>query len=210
MQRRQEQLEADLVDRARRIKKSQMGGRFQAPPGDERGAAQVALMLEIVSATGFDGESLYVNYELRHDEEAWAAVSDPGEAPPPACGSTQVSRACAYPPDPLSCDPAPRVAHFATPVEAVLQSRGLVPQSRWPVLYLHVCSLDSYGRYRTEGYAHLPLTQALEGSHDMRLRTWRPWPTPRQRRAAALRCATLRHRGSNGVPGAAVEVVSVT
>ena len=42
----------------------------------------------------------------------------------------------------------------------------------WPRLLFAVVSLDNWSRYRTEGYAAVPLP-ALPGSHELRAPTWR-------------------------------------
>ncbi|CAH0388250.1 unnamed protein product [Bemisia tabaci] len=45
-----------------------------------------------------------------------------------------------------------------------------------PILYLEVCSLDSWGRYRVLGYGNTHITQS-PGMHFVTLNTWRPAPT---------------------------------
>ncbi|XP_076607556.1 tectonic-like complex member MKS1 isoform X3 [Chaetodon auriga] len=54
------------------------------------------------------------------------------------------------------------------------ESEESVPQ--WPVLYFKVLSLDSWQRYRTEGYGYL-LFPATPGKHTVTCHTWRPLQT---------------------------------
>ncbi|XP_058854239.1 tectonic-like complex member MKS1 isoform X2 [Acipenser ruthenus] len=69
------------------------------------------------------------------------------------------------------------VAYFSYPFscEAYFrkedESEGSDPQ--WPVLYFKVLSLDSWQRYRTEGYGYLVIP-ATPGCHTLTCATWRP------------------------------------
>uniref|UniRef100_A0A3Q3X2T4 Uncharacterized protein n=1 Tax=Mola mola TaxID=94237 RepID=A0A3Q3X2T4_MOLML len=47
---------------------------------------------------------------------------------------------------------------------------------QWPVVYFKVLSLDSWQRYRTEGYGYL-LFPAIPGKHTVTCHTWRPLQT---------------------------------
>uniref|UniRef100_A0A672HKN0 MKS transition zone complex subunit 1 n=1 Tax=Salarias fasciatus TaxID=181472 RepID=A0A672HKN0_SALFA len=54
--------------------------------------------------------------------------------------------------------------------------KGLYQLSSWPVLYFKVLSLDSWQRFRTEGYGYL-LFPAAPGRHTVTCHTWRPLQT---------------------------------
>lgn len=134
-------------------------------------------MLDIAAAEGFPADSLYVSYLLRADPEHWTPAWPDGAAPPMQ-GSTQAATLAAYPG--AFGEVSEQVAHFACPVEAVLECEESVPAGKWPELLLHVCSLDGYGRYRTVGYGRLSL-KGIEGHRVEYVQTWRPLPTTGQR-----------------------------
>ena len=94
--------------------------------------------------------------------------------------STQVSGVITYPEDVLAGVPAGHVAHFACPLEVLLESPRRPSPDQFPTLYMHVCSVDEMGRYRTEGYAMLKV-DGRPGTKVEYVQAWRPMPTPSQR-----------------------------
>ncbi|XP_014677032.1 PREDICTED: Meckel syndrome type 1 protein-like [Priapulus caudatus] len=73
------------------------------------------------------------------------------------------------------------VAHFSFPFEFELfykketieDEKGTDEMMRWPQLYIEVLSLDSWHRYRTEGYGYITLPTS-PGCRMETLNTWRP------------------------------------
>jgi len=44
---------------------------------------------------------------------------------------------------------------------------------KWPIIVVQVNSLDSWGRYRIEGYGFTELPR-YSGIHEIEVKTWRP------------------------------------
>ena len=71
------------------------------------------------------------------------------------------------------------MAHFSFPLEADLffsinsldTDKEVLP--RWPQLLLEVVSVDSWSRYRVEGYGHTVLPYQ-PGHHHLTVHTWTP------------------------------------
>lgn len=77
------------------------------------------------------------------------------------------------------CNLKNNAAYFSYATEIALDFQSACPLDgsnvlpSWPRLLLSVTSLDTWSRYRTEGYAAIPLP-ALPGSYKYDVLTWRP------------------------------------
>ncbi|XP_041865308.1 Meckel syndrome type 1 protein isoform X1 [Melanotaenia boesemani] len=121
---------------------------------------------EIVSAKGFEYDNLYIHFYLELPNN-WSSL--PFQS---LSGVTQTCRSKSLGKE--------NVAFFSHPFNfeafymSEKESDELIPQ--WPVLYFKVLSVDSWQRYRTEGYGYL-LFPAMPGKHTMTCHTWRPLQT---------------------------------
>ncbi|XP_063342581.1 Meckel syndrome type 1 protein isoform X3 [Pelmatolapia mariae] len=139
---------------------SLVGQDFEMPP---LGILRYMMNGEIVSAQGFEYDNLYIHFFMELPNN-WS--SRPFQS---MSGVTQTCRTKTLGKE--------NIAFFSYPFnfEAFYmtekESDHSVPQ--WPVLYFKVLSLDSWQRYRTEGYGYL-LFPAMPGKHTMTCHTWRP------------------------------------
>ncbi|XP_034608798.1 Meckel syndrome type 1 protein [Trachemys scripta elegans] len=127
------------------------------------GALRLFVNGEIVSAQGYGYDHLYVHFFLelpsRWSSPAFQQLS----------GVTQVCVTKILGKD--------NVAYFSYPFTLEMfftqedESEGSLPQ--WPVIYFEVLSLDSWQRYRVEGYGSVVLP-AAPGFHTLTAPTWRP------------------------------------
>ncbi|XP_043224891.1 Meckel syndrome type 1 protein-like isoform X2 [Amphibalanus amphitrite] len=130
---------------------------FPLPPV---GTLLVALNGELVSAGGFHGDNLFIQFFIELPK-GWRAGADTRLS-----GITQLCRA-----------PRGRDAHFGFPISAELTFTAPDDEEpafqRWPTLYVEVLSEDALGMVRTEGYSHLSVPTTA-GSVSRRLAAWRP------------------------------------
>uniref|UniRef100_A0A669BWP8 MKS transition zone complex subunit 1 n=1 Tax=Oreochromis niloticus TaxID=8128 RepID=A0A669BWP8_ORENI len=113
------------------------------------------------SAQGFEYDNLYIHFFMELPNN-WS--SRPFQS---MSGVTQTCRTKTLGKVSFFSYPFNFEAFYMTEKE----SDHSVPQ--WPVLYFKVLSLDSWQRYRTEGYGYL-LFPAMPGKHTMTCHTWRP------------------------------------
>uniref|UniRef100_A0A3Q3BIB6 MKS transition zone complex subunit 1 n=1 Tax=Kryptolebias marmoratus TaxID=37003 RepID=A0A3Q3BIB6_KRYMA len=150
---REQNMYKDLYVRHKEYLNSLVGQDFEMPPV---GTLRYVMNGEI-SAKGFEYDNLFIHFFM--DLPNWSSLSFQSLS-----GVTQTCRE--------------NVAFFSFPFdfEAFYMSEkesDLIPQ--WPVLYFKVLSLDSWQRYRTEGYGCL-LFPTLP-KHTMTCHTWRPLQT---------------------------------
>ncbi|KFV69556.1 Meckel syndrome type 1 protein, partial [Dryobates pubescens] len=118
---------------------------------------------EIVSAQGYEYDNLYVHFFV----ELPAQWSSPAFQQLSGVTQTCATKAVGW----------DNVAYFCYLFTLEMfftqgdESEGSLPQ--WPVLYFEVLSLDSWQRYRVEGYGSLVLP-ASPGLHELTISTWRP------------------------------------
>uniref|UniRef100_A0A8C9ZA24 MKS transition zone complex subunit 1 n=1 Tax=Sander lucioperca TaxID=283035 RepID=A0A8C9ZA24_SANLU len=119
-----------------------------------------------VSAKGFEYDNLYIHFFMELPNN-WSSL--PFQS---LSGVTQTCRAKTLGKE--------NVAFFSYPFsfEAFYMSEKESEESvlQWPVIYFKVLSLDSWQRYRTEGYGYL-LFPATPGKHTITCHTWRPLQT---------------------------------
>nr|XP_046266299.1 Meckel syndrome type 1 protein isoform X3 [Scatophagus argus] len=160
---REQNMYKDLYVRHKEYLNSLVGQDFEMPPV---GVLRYLMNGEIVSAKGFEYDNLYIHFFMELPNN-WSSL-------PFQClsGVTQTCRTRTSGKD--------SVAFFSYPFsfEAFYmcekESEESIPQ--WPVLYFKVLSLDSWQRYRTEGYGYL-LFPAMPGKHTVTCHTWRPLQT---------------------------------
>ena len=153
----------EVFARHNQLQQAEVGDNFEMPPA---GMFRLHLAGEIVSAEMFEYSNLYINYLLELPP-GWTAGED--------TVLQGVSQTCTTRGDSRGRD----VAHFSFPLEADLffsinsleVDKEVLP--RWPELLLEVVSVDSWSRYRVEGYGHSVLP-AQPGHHQLTVHTWTP------------------------------------
>ncbi|XP_068010604.1 tectonic-like complex member MKS1 [Melanerpes formicivorus] len=157
---REQQMFRDLYARHKEYLSGLVGSEFEMTlPGTLR------LMVngEIVSAQGYEYDNLYVHFFV----ELPAQWSSPAFQQLSGVTQTCATKAVGW----------ENVAYFCYLFTLEMfftqgdESEGSLPQ--WPVLYFEVLSLDSWQRYRVEGYGSLVLP-ASPGLHELTISTWRP------------------------------------
>ncbi|XP_028662775.1 Meckel syndrome type 1 protein isoform X2 [Erpetoichthys calabaricus] len=160
---REQRVYRDLYSRHKEYLSSLVGQDFEmVPPGTLR----LLINGEIISAEGYEYDSLYVHFFLDLPR-CWSS--------PPFQHLSGVTQTCN-----TKSKGRENVAYFCYPFtfEVLLQqdvpSEGSAPH--WPVLYFEVLSLGYWQRYRTEGYGYLIIPDT-PGCHTVVCSTWRPVQT---------------------------------
>ncbi|XP_074467427.1 tectonic-like complex member MKS1 [Sebastes fasciatus] len=160
---REQNMYKDLYVRHKEYLNSLVGQDFEMPP---LGILRYLMNGEIVSAKGFEYDNLYIHFFMELPNN-WSSL--PFQ---PLSGVTQTCRA--------KTSGKENMAFFSYPFsfEAFYMSEKESEESilQWPVIYFKVLSLDSWQRYRTEGYGYL-LFPAIPGEHTITCHTWRPLQT---------------------------------
>ncbi|MCJ8748811.1 hypothetical protein PDJAM_G00169010 [Pangasius djambal] len=160
---RERRMYRDLYSRHKDYLSSLVGQDFEMPPP---GFLRLIVNGEIVSAQGYEYDNLYVYFILELPNN-WSSV--PSQS---LSGVTQTCRTRTLGKD--------NVAFFSYPFsfESFFRKEDESEESlpQWPVLYFKVLSLDSWQRYRTEGYGYMVIP-ATPGSHRVTCHTWRPLQT---------------------------------
>ncbi|XP_029304119.1 tectonic-like complex member MKS1 [Cottoperca gobio] len=160
---REQNMYKDLYVRHKEYLNSLVGQDFEMPP---IGILRYLMNGEIVSAKGFEYDNLYIHFFMEVPNN-WSSL--PFQS---ISGVTQTCRARTLGKE--------NVAFFSYPFSfeafymSEKESEEAIPQ--WPVIYFKVLSLDSWQRYRTEGYGYL-LFPAMPGKHTITCHTWRPLQT---------------------------------
>lgn len=140
---------------------SQVGPGFDPLP--EPGILRMNIFGEIVSAKGFDYDGLYVHFFLDLPTK-WRPADDPV--------LSGVTQTCV-----TKLEGEDYVAHFSYPFEFSLVFQEDEDSAddfiHWPTLFMEVLSLDSWKRFRTEGYSYLTIPNKA-GSYTLEVDTWRP------------------------------------
>uniref|UniRef100_A0A3B4FR32 MKS transition zone complex subunit 1 n=1 Tax=Pundamilia nyererei TaxID=303518 RepID=A0A3B4FR32_9CICH len=157
---REQNMYKDLYIRHKEYLNSLVGQDFEMPP---LGILRYMTNGEIVSAQGFEYDNLYIHFFMELPNN-WS--SRPFQS---MSGVTQTCRTKTLGKENVAFFSYP--FHFEAFYMTEKESDHSVPQ--WPVLYFKVLSLDSWQRYRTEGYGYL-LFPAMPGIHTMTCHTWRP------------------------------------
>ncbi|CAG9462279.1 unnamed protein product [Pedinophyceae sp. YPF-701] len=167
-----------------------LGGAFQMVDVPERGTVVAHVLCELQCARGFPESSVYVNWWVlvpRKADGGWAHVEGAGgelegevSKVYVSSGSTQVAKATRVAVDALRGSDSKLESRLACPIELELHADHEVPPSKWPTLVFEVNSLDSFGRQRTLGYAHLTVPPE-PGCATRTLETWRPVGTLTER-----------------------------
>ncbi|XP_053864203.1 tectonic-like complex member MKS1 isoform X1 [Malaclemys terrapin pileata] len=157
---REQRMFRDLYSRHKEYLNGLVGSDFEMTlPG----ALRLFVNGEIVSAQGYGYDHLYVHFFL----ELPSRWSSPAFQQLSGVTQTCVTKI-------LGKD---NVAYFSYPFTLEMfftqedESEGSLPQ--WPVIYFEVLSLDSWQRYRVEGYGSVVLP-AAPGFHTLTAPTWRP------------------------------------
>ncbi|XP_071946309.1 tectonic-like complex member MKS1 [Antedon mediterranea] len=159
---RERRMIRELYVRHAEIISSQVGSDFEQVTHD---VLRLFVIGQIVSACDFDYDHLYIHYFVDLPGN-WSA--DPSQQ---ISGVTQTCKTKVIERD--------NVAYFGFPFEFELFFRNdgdvekINSLSRWPQIFIEVLSLDSWKRYRTEGYGYTSIPDT-PGMHDIYLNTWRP------------------------------------
>ncbi|KAK2816553.1 hypothetical protein Q7C36_022824 [Tachysurus vachellii] len=160
---REQRMYRDLYSRHKDYLSSLVGQDFETPPP---GYLRLIVNGEIISAQGYEYDNLYIHFILELPNN-WSSV--------PSQSLSCVTQTCRT--RELGED---NVAFFSYPFsfESFFRKEDESEESlpQWPVLYFRVLSLDSWQRYRTEGYGYLVIP-ATPGSHRVTCQTWRPLQT---------------------------------
>uniref|UniRef100_A0A3P8VI02 MKS transition zone complex subunit 1 n=1 Tax=Cynoglossus semilaevis TaxID=244447 RepID=A0A3P8VI02_CYNSE len=157
---REQNMYKDLYTRHKEYLNSLVGQDFEMPPA---GILRYLVNGEIVSAQGFEYDNLYIHFFMELPSN-WSSL--PFQS---LSGVTQTCRTKTIGKE--------NVAFFSFPFSyeafymSEKESEGTVPQ--WPMIYFKVLSLDSWQRYRTEGYGYV-LFPSEPGNHVITCHTWRP------------------------------------
>jgi Meckel syndrome type 1 protein len=139
-----------------------VGHGFEMPPPD---VFRVNFLGEIESAVNFEYDDLYIQWFVDLPT-GWVS-----NGPQQLSGVTHTCR--------TRTEGRAEVAYFSYPFSFDLLYIGCVLNKdqdalpRWPLLYLEVLSLDSWHRYRTEGYGYLTFPQS-PGYNFATVSCWRP------------------------------------
>ncbi|KAJ7308956.1 hypothetical protein JRQ81_008236 [Phrynocephalus forsythii] len=157
---REQQVFKDLYSRHKEYLSGLVGSDFEMTVP---GILRLFVNGEIVSAQGYEYDSLYVHFFLELPD-GWSC--------PPSQPLSRVTQTCA-----TKTHGRARVAFFSFPFTLELflsleeAPEGSFPS--WPVLYFEVLSLDFWQRYRVEGYGFMELPSG-PGTHTVTASTWRP------------------------------------
>lgn len=135
--------------------------------------SRVLLNLEIVSASGFAADSLYIQYEVVLPSDDW--IIDPDSRSLQCLrGATQTSklrhRSLAKIGD---CDSTRSTAHFGFPVELVFLTQKHSPARKPLYVNIQIFSRDRWERVFVQGYSTVELP-STSGFHELTVQTWKP------------------------------------
>ncbi|KAF3840662.1 hypothetical protein F7725_006524 [Dissostichus mawsoni] len=166
---------------------SLVGQDFEMPP---LGILRYMMNGEIVSAKGFEYDHLYIHFFMELPNN-WSSLPFQSHS-----GVTQTCRAKTLGKETKVSSVTVSLLMFVKPQYSLCQQENVAffsypfsfeafymsekeseePILQWPVIYFKVLSLDSWQRYRTEGYGYL-LFPAMPGKHTITCHTWRPLQT---------------------------------
>ncbi|KAK2175308.1 hypothetical protein NP493_736g04038 [Ridgeia piscesae] len=142
-----------------------VGREFEMPPLD---VLRLLVYGEIELAQNFEYGDLYVQYFIELPDD-WCP-----NGPQRLSGVTQTCSTKSVERDEVAYFSYPfnfELLHKKNPLnEKEIASEGLM---KWPQLFIEVLSLDSWGRYRTEGYGYMTLP-CNPGVFRMNIHCWRP------------------------------------
>ncbi|XP_074079729.1 tectonic-like complex member MKS1 isoform X2 [Macrotis lagotis] len=157
---REQRVFKDLYGRHKEYLSSLVGSDFEMAV---HGSLRLFVNGEVVSAQGYEYDSLYVHFFVEVPE-SWSS--------PSFQQLTGVTQTCV-----TKSVGMEEVAYFCYPFtfEASYfhENETHDELTQWPVLYLEVISLDFWQRYRVEGYGSIVLP-SKPGSHTITTSTWRP------------------------------------
>ncbi|NXS60957.1 MKS1 protein, partial [Brachypteracias leptosomus] len=157
---REQHVFRDLYGRHKEYLSGLVGSEFEMPPP---GTLRLFVNGEIISAQGYEYDDLHVQFFVGLPDQWSSPAFEQLSGVTQTCATKRVG--------------LDNVAHFSCPftLDLVLtqedESEESLPQ--WPVLYFRVASLDSWQRYRIEGYGSLVLPTS-PGLHVFSIPTWRP------------------------------------
>ncbi|XP_013384089.1 Meckel syndrome type 1 protein [Lingula anatina] len=160
---RERKMYKELYNRHGEFLTAVVGHDFEMPPPD---VLRMLVYGEIVSAKNFDYDNLYIHYFVELPRN-WRVDRNQQ--------LSGVTQTCT-----TKVEGRDNVAYYSFPFnfevfyknETVIEeNKDLLP--KWPVMYIEVLSLDSWQRYRTEGYGYLTLP-CIPGVSTEEVTCWRP------------------------------------
>lgn len=133
---------------------------------------QMHIYGEIIKTSGFEDETLYLEYEMHipnHNEHWWWSPDDKHQRDQ---AITQISDAVQITSDIQPDGPKINECYFGFPIEMELIGRSNVP-IKYPTIYFQVNSLDRWGSHRVVGYGYQTLP-CDAGEHELVISTWKP------------------------------------
>ena len=148
------------------------------------GKTRFHVLLEVVKASGFEADQLYIHYEVRlppRDEWTWVNADKRNLTERAIEGVSQTVK--------TRVDQHGKVvAHFCFPIELELLYCNQTPSEepfRVPQLLIQVKSRDRWERHRTEGYGFIRIA-AKAGTYSRIVKTWKVGGSIRQKLAEHL------------------------
>lgn len=162
------------------LKQNLVGEGFARPPSE--GRIRVNIIGEITRAERFAADKIYLNYELdkpnywrfdNEDEEDYA------HEPPELRNELNrlASTTNVATPNVIyeSGETIP-VFHYSFPIDWQFLIDEDLLMDKWPKIIIQVNSLDTWGRYRVEGYGFVEIPRYC-GLHKIEVKTWKPYET---------------------------------
>ncbi|XP_077996076.1 tectonic-like complex member MKS1 [Glandiceps talaboti] len=140
-----------------------VGHEFEDVP---KGVLRLLILGEVISARNFEHDNLYIHYFIELPRN-WSAARNQQ--------LSGVSQICQ-----TKVEGRENVAYFCYPFEfdVLYRNEDITEDEKyvlphWPQLFVEVLSLDSWQRYRTEGYGYVDMP-GTPGIHNIEIHTWRP------------------------------------
>ncbi|XP_070571462.1 tectonic-like complex member MKS1 [Ptychodera flava] len=131
-----------------------------------QGVLRLLVFGEIVSARNYEYDNLYIHYFVELPRN-WSPAANQQ--------LSGVSQICQ-----TKVEGRENVAYFCFPFDfdLIYRNEDVTEEDKyvlphWPQLFIEVLSLDSWQRYRTEGYGYIDMP-STPGMHTLELTTWRP------------------------------------
>ncbi|XP_071849558.1 tectonic-like complex member MKS1 [Apostichopus japonicus] len=159
---RENKMYQELYQRHSEYIKTFVGQEFEMVPAN---MLRLLVLGEIVSVKNFEYDNLYVHYFIELPKEWSADRSQEMAGVTQTCKTKEINREnVAYLSHPFE------VEMFYKPDE-IEENEERLPQ--WPQIFVEVLSIDSWQRYRTEGYGYITVP-STPGTHHLDIQTWRP------------------------------------
>ncbi|KAJ8043977.1 Meckel syndrome type 1 protein [Holothuria leucospilota] len=159
---RENKMYQELYQRHSEYIKTFVGQEFEMVPDN---MLRLMVLGEIISAKNYEYNSLYVHYFVELPKDWSADRSQEMAGVTQTCQTKEVNKE--------------NIAYFSHPFDIEMfykpdeleDNEDKMPQ--WPQIFVEVLSIDSWHRYRTEGYGYIAIPSS-PGTHVLEIQTWRP------------------------------------